>query len=284
MPLPALVLVLVAGLVHASWNLLAKRASAGADFVVLYCGLSCVLFAPLAFLQWQSLPASITGAGWLLVAASGLLHFLYALILQRGYQVADLGVVYPVARGVGPLLSFLGAIALLGEPLSATAALGLVAVTGGIVMLSKSQHASVSWAGIGYGVATGSCIALYTLVDARSVRTIGLPPLLLDYLSNLVRTILLLPVMLTRQRQLRQAARQHGKAALGVAVLSPLAYILVLYAMRMAPVSHIAPAREVSMLFAVGLGATLLGERQGARRLGGAALIAIGVALLSSAR
>jgi len=281
MPFAALLLVVAAGLIHASWNLLAKRASAGADFVMIHSGLTCIVFAPFVFRQWESLPTNIDARGWVLVAASGILHFIYSLILQRGYQVADLSVLYPVARGTSPLLSFLGAIAFLGEPFNWRAFVGLITVVCGIVTVSGGQRFSALRPGLAYGAATGFCIALCNMVDALSIRLIGMPPLLVDYLSNLMRTLLLVPLMLPRHQHLREAMKVHGWAALGVAILSPLGYILVLYAMRMAPVTIIAPTREVSMLFVVVLGAVVLREPQGRRRLCGVALIAAGVFVLS---
>ncbi|MBN9661046.1 MAG: EamA family transporter [Acidobacteria bacterium] len=289
MPVAALLLVLLSGLLHATWNLAAKRAAAGADFVILYSGLTCIVYAPAAIWYWPSLPAHIGWQGWGLVALSGMLHVVYGLVLQRGYQVADLSVVYPVARGTGPMLSSLAAVLILGEHVTWASVSGLLLVVLGILGLSRpngraSAEPGARQRGILYGLATGVCIALYTVVDATSVRVVRMPPLLLDYLSNATRTLLLLPVVLHRGRHMVDAARRHGRAALVVAVLAPMAYILVLQAMQSAPVTRVAPTREVSMLFAVLLGAAVLGERQGFSRLVSAASIATGVITLSLGR
>lgn len=287
MPITALSLILASGLIHATWNLLAKRSSGGSDFVLLFAALSCLVYAPAAIWLWPTLPPMPANA-WFAIGLSGVIHLLYALCLQRGYQVADLGLVYPIARGTGPLLSSLGAIAVLGERLTLGTLCGLLLIVSGIVGLTRrpaseprAQDNPRVLKGLGYGLLTGVLIACYTLADAWSVRLAKVPPLLLDYLSNAVRTVLLLPLLLVRRQQLGEAARRHGWAAFGVAVLSPLSYILALSALRMAPVAHVAPAREVSLLFGVLFGAAFLGERLNAAKVAGAVSIAAGVLVLA---
>src|SRR5689334_10827103 len=114
MPLASLALVILAACVHATWNLLSKRAaSAGPAFVFAYNLFACLACLP--WVMWLILHAALA---WSMPIAtcligSGILHLAYSLALQRGYQVADLSVVYPVARGTGPMLSSIGAFLLL---------------------------------------------------------------------------------------------------------------------------------------------------------------------------
>lgn len=284
MSLSAISLVLAAGAIHASWNLISKKAGGGTDFVMLFSALGCIIYGPIALYLWLSRQAHVEPAAWLWVALSGVLHFFYALALQRGYQVGDLSVVYPIARGSGPVLATVGAVAILGESVSWLSFLGLVLIVGGIFIVSGFRAHTGIVTGIEYGLATGICIALYTLVDASVVRRVALIPLLLDYGSNVTRTALLAPAMIHRRRALLKSFRVNGKEAIAVATLMPLSYILILYAMRLAPVTHIAPAREVSMLFAVLAGATFLGEPHPGRRMMGAGLIAAGVIFISVSR
>jgi drug/metabolite transporter (DMT)-like permease len=283
LPVSALLLVLVAGLVHASWNLISKRTNAGANFVMLYSGLSCVLYMPLAIWFGMDSVRTVSGSAWLWLLLSGMLHLVYALLLQRGYQAGDLSVVYPVARGSGQLLAAIGAIILLGETITPLTVLGYATVLLGIAMIGWSGRdpSSSLQTGLVYGLAIGLAIGCYTLVDARTVRVVHLHPLLIDYNSNAVRTLLLLPVMIRRGSGLQESWRVHRGAALAVAALSPIAYILVLTAMRIAPVSRVAPAREVAMLFAVLLSALVLRERQAGIRFVAAGLIAAGVVALA---
>jgi uncharacterized membrane protein len=132
-----------------------------------------------------------------------------------------------------------------------------------------------------YGLLTGAFIASYTVVDGYAVKVLLMSPILIDYMGNFVRVALLAPVVL---RDLRTAAvlwSAQWRFALLVAVVSPIAYVLVLFAMREAPLSHVAPAREVSMLFAALIGGHLLGEGDRVARLCGAVCIALGVTALA---
>jgi drug/metabolite transporter (DMT)-like permease len=290
----ALGLVLVAALLHAVWNVAAKQAGGDGRFVLLVALLIVGLWAPLGvWAGWDAVP--LWGAReWALVGASGLAHLVYFLTLLRGYRVADLSVVYPVARGTGPLLSSLVAVAVLGERLSALSALGVAAVCGGVFLVAggpallrnigrdEAAHARVR-RGVAWGGATGVLIALYTVIDGYSVKVALISPILIDDFGNLLRIPFSLPAALADRAATLAAWRRQWRAALLVAAISPLAYILVLYAVRMAPLSHVAPAREVSMLFAAALGGRLLGEGDRRLRFAGAGCIAAGVVALAGA-
>ena len=211
--------------------------------------------------------------------------------LLRGNRLSELTVVYPVARGTGPLLSSLGAVLLLGERLSAVGVAGVAAVTlgvffiaGGPALWAKAhdplQRTRVR-AGLGYGAITGALIAGYTLIDGYAVKVMLLSPLLVDYFGNIFRLPFLLPAALRDPLAFVHAWRGQWRHALVVAVLGPLGYVLVLYAVKLAPLSHVAPAREVSMLFAALIGGRLLGESDRGPRIAGAACIAAGVVALA---
>ena len=177
MSLVPLVLVVVAAFIHATWNLLSKRAAAaGPTFVFAYNLVACVAYLP--WVGWIVARGSLT---WSLLIAgcivlSGLIHLAYSLCLQRGYQVADLSVVYPVARGTGPMLSSLGAFLLLGEAPTQQGVLGPLAVVAGIGLISTQGDLGAfrrpgGEAGVRWSMATGSLIAGYTVVDAYGVKT-----------------------------------------------------------------------------------------------------------------
>lgn len=276
----AILIILLAGAVHAAWNLISKRAGVGSDFVLLYAPFSCLLYAPVAIWLWPSFKSPGSLFAWSLIALSGLLHIAYAMLLQEGYEKADLSVVYPIARGTGPLLSSLGAAILFHESITLSLILGVASIIAGIFMLAMPIHFE-NKSGVAYGAATGLCIACYTLVDATTMRKVAMAPLLLDFLANTLRCIFLLPIYLRRRATLGDLAHKAWKPALAVAFLSPISYALVLYAMAHSPVSRVAPLREVSMLFAVLAGSFILSEKQGPRRFFGAGLIALGVVALS---
>ena len=285
MTLTTFFLVVLAALLHASWNLLAKKSGGGAAFVLLGNVVVMALYTPLFALWWwhsPSLVADITLKQWLFIAVSATVHLVYSLTLQRGYQLADYGVVYPVARGTGPLLSSIVAIAFFGEAVNLFSGLGILAIVAGVFVLAGGLRLLAgsterARAGIRWDAATGLFIALYTALDGYSVKFLALSPLLLQYFSNSLRTVFMLPVFIRNHREVRDQWKKNGKYALRIGAVSPLAYILVLYAMQSAPISHVAPLREISMLFAAGFGARLLKEEQLKEKLLGAGLMVLGV-------
>ena len=288
----ALTLVLTAALLHAAWNLVAKKAGGDSRFALLSSLMIVVLWAPVGlWAAWDAVP--LWGwKEWGLIVASGLTHLVYFNVLLRGYAASDLTVVYPVARGTGPLISSFGALLLLGEHMSLPGVLGVFAVTGGVFLIAGGPslwaraHDPVQrqrmLAGLRYGAATGCMIAVYTLIDGYAVKVVLISPILIDYFGNLARLPFMLPGALRRPQAFMTSARALWKHALVLAIVSPFGYILVLYAARLAPLSHVAPAREVSMLFAALLGGRLLGEGERGTRIVGAACIAMGVVGLAA--
>jgi drug/metabolite transporter (DMT)-like permease len=276
--LVAILLVLGAAVAHAGWNLFAKRVSdGGASFVWLTSILSFLLLLPIAVVT--VVREGMPGVWWVAIAATGVLHLAYFLLLQRGYRVGDLSVVYPLARGSGPLLSIVAAVWLLGERPGAIALVGAVAVIAGVFVIGGLGIGGTR--GVGYGFATGVLIAAYTLWDAHAVTTLAVPPLVLMTGSMAVEALLLAPYAITRRPHVGQIWREHKIPVLAVVVLSPLAYALVLFAMRLAPVSLVAPARELSIVIG-SLGAwLLLGEPNPVRRLAGAVIVVAGVAAIA---
>lgn len=289
MTLASLFLILLASFIHATWNLMAKRAAAvGPVFVFAYNLVSCVAYAPwvLHVLANDAMAWDRRVVGFVLL--SGLIHLAYSLCLQRGYQQAELSVVYPVARGTGPMLSTLGAILLLGEAPTAQVLLGLAAVVAGIGLIATRGDLSAfarpgGRAGVRWGTATGGLIASYTVVDAYAVKALGIAPVVLDWFANALHFFLLAPLVLANPRRALRVMRGFWWLALGVGLLSPLSYILVLTALDMgAPLSVVAPMREMSMMVGTLMGMVILREAVGPWRLLGCAGVIAGVILLSS--
>lgn len=288
MPTDALLLVVLAAVCHATWNLAAKRsAHAGGAFLFWSTLLSSLLFAPWAL--WIMLQDGFVWS-WILLAAmvtSGCLHLAYSHALQTGYRKADLSVVYPIARGTGPLLSSLAAFVLLAEVPGPLRLLGLVGVVGGILIIATDGRLDTfarpgAMAGLRWGLLTGALIAAYTLVDGAAVKLLLLSPVVLDWGANVVRTGLLAPQVLRAPQAGLAAMRGHWISAWTVALLAPFGYILVLWAMQQgAPLSVVAPMREMSMMLVALLGMVLLGEPVGRARLAGCGLMLAGVVLLA---
>ena len=287
----ALALVVTAALLHSVWNIVAKKAGGDDRFALITALMLITLWAPVGvWACWGVLPLW----GWLewsVLLASAVVHLVYFTTLLRGYRLSDLTVVYPLARGTGPLLSSFGAVLLLGERLSPIGVAGVAAVTLGVFFIAGGP---ALWAkvhdplqrqrvrtGLAYGAATGALIAGYTLIDGYAVKVLLLSPIVVDYVGNQFRVPFLLPAALRDPAGFWRSWHTQWRYALVVAVLGPLAYVLVLYAVRMAPLSHVAPAREVSMLFAALIGGRLLGEGERGLRIAGAVFIAGGVAALA---
>lgn len=291
MSFSALALVVLAGLIHALWNIAAKKAGGDVRFATFTGVLMALLWAPLGiWLGWDVLP-TWGAVEWAFVLVSGILHVIYYIALLRGYRKADLTVVYPLARGSGPLLSSLVAILLLGERITVLGMAGIAAVVAGVFFIAggpamfRAAHDPAKRArihsGMRYGLITGVFIAAYTVVDGYAVKVVLMSPILLDYYGNFARLVFLVPTVLRDRATAAEHWRKQWKYAVLVATVSPISYVLVLYAMKTAPLSHVAPAREVSMLFAALIGGHLLGERDRLARLAGAALIAFGVMALA---
>lgn len=280
----ALALVGGSAVLHATWNLLAKRARGGAEFVWLFACLTVLVYAPLVVGYVLVVRPTFTWQHAALAAGSSVLHVGYFICLQRGYRVADLSLVYPTARGSGPAIATLLAILLLGERPGVQALAGTALVVTSVFVLAGGNGGRPgARSGLRYGLLTGLFIGCYTVFDGYAVGHAGAEPLLYTYAGELGRTLLLLPLVARRLPQLQVVWRAHRREAFGIALLSPLAYLMVLTAMQFTPVSLVAPTREISILLGTLLGARLLAEGDTRRRLTGAAGMVVGVTLLALA-
>ena len=276
----ALGLVLFAAFIHASWNFLLKKSGGGTGLITIASVISLAIYAPIVLYAAYLSAFHLKPVHLALMLGSGVIHTGYFLLLDRAYRSGgDLSIVYPLARSTGPLLTIVVAIAFLGERPSALALAGAVLIGISALLLAGNPfawHKSEGRHAVGFALLTGCLIATYTLWDKVSVATWLIPPLLYDWGANAFRVCVLLP--LTHRRTpgaMAVAWRERRKTVLTLALLMPLSYILVLTAMVFTPVSLVAPAREVSILFAALMGAHLLREGDVMRRT----LAAIGMVL-----
>ncbi|MGN8084302.1 EamA family transporter [Variovorax sp. 22077] len=276
-------LVLAAAAAHALWNI-ASKYKRGDTFVFVwaYTCASALLWVPIGMvlmakgqqvLDWRLAVGS---------AVSAALHIAYSLILQAGYDRAELGVVYPVARGTGPMLTMLFAVVLLGERLTTVALLGALLVIAGILVVAGNPFGGRRPVpGILWGAATGATIAAYTLWDSYSVTSWHLAPVSYYAGTLLLQGLILTPIALLRRHRIPGVLRVDAVPILIVAVLSPLAYVLVLTAMLSAPVALIAPLRESSIVIGAFLACWLFREDHLARRIAGGVIVLAGIAAIS---
>ena len=278
----ALALVVFSAFVHASWNFLLKKSGGGTGLITAASLLSLAVYAPI-----------VAAAVWLqgydfqpihvaLMFASGMTHTVYFLLLDRAYRSGgDLSIVYPLARATGPLLTIVVAILLLGERPGPAAIAGALLIGASALLLTGnpfSWHKSEARHAVGFALLTGCTIAAYTIWDKAAVAAWLIPPLVYDWGTNAFRCCVLLP--LTNRRNpgaMALAWRERRKTVVAIALLSPLSYILVLTAMVFTPVSLVAPAREVSILFAALMGAHFLREGDVGRRMVAAVGMALGI-------
>ncbi|HWQ60669.1 MAG TPA: DMT family transporter, partial [Negativicutes bacterium] len=219
-----------------------------------------------------------------LIAGTAALHAVYFVLLDKGYQFGDLSVIYPLARGTGPMLAMVAAVLFLGERPSLLAVAGALAIGAGILVLAGNPTKLRDPANrrpIVFALLCGTTIAAYTVWDKIAVSAFLIPPLLYDWAANLGRVLILTPAAARDWGGVGEQWRKNKLSIAAVAVLSPLAYILVLTAMVFSPVSYIAPAREISILIGTLAGTHILREGNAKPRLIAAGAMAAGLVALA---
>jgi drug/metabolite transporter (DMT)-like permease len=286
----ALAIVLSSAFLHAGWNYLLKKSDRKIVFTWWFLLVSVILYFPvfLYFIPEVSIPPK----GWFCIAATGILHAVYFWFMGGAYQRGDLSLVYPLARGSGPLFVPLLAVILLGEKIALLGGIGILFIIGGVycVHLRSFTRSSVLepfralrggaslWA-----LCTGLAIALYSLVDKVGVGLVN-PPVYI-YLLLLITWLLLTPWVLIRERGFLESEwRRHKGAIAAVGFLSGFTYLMILFALTMSKVSYVAAVREVSIVLSAYFGIVFLGERHGPQKLVGAVLITLGVIAIGLSR
>lgn len=279
MPATALLLVLSAACIHATWNLMAKRVRGGMEVVWIYSCVGTLVYGPWALYEYAGRWA---GMGWkeaASLAGSCFWQLAYFVCLQRAYRHGELSLVYPIARGSGPLVAALGALALYHESPSALAWTGIGLISGGVLFFLRGG-AGVAVAAM-WGMATGMLIGIYSLWDKYAISGLHLPPVMLEWTTDLSRAVVLAPIALHRLPETRRTFETEKLRLALIGAMNPLSYILVLTALSLAPLHRVAPLREISIVLGAVLGARFLGERQATRRIIGAVIMVIGVLCLT---
>ena len=286
----ALTMVLLSAVAHATWNFLLKRSNDQDAFVLWLMASISVLLLPLALVLGWRYP--IVYPGWWFILGTAILHALYFALLGRSYVHADLSLVYPLARGMGPaLVPVLGAT-VLRESIAPTAIAGIIAVVigvytvywwGRLAQIVRDPFKVFREPGTRYALLTGVVIAVYTVWDKVGVRYVD--PFLYMYLMSLGSALLLAPLILKRRgmKVMRTEWRYGARDIVIAGLLTFLAYGLVLAALQFSRVSYISPAREIGIVISVGLGTLVLKEPFGRGRMVGSALVVSGVGLIAVA-
>ena len=290
MPISALALVLAAGILHASWNLILKRASERLIVAAWAMLLGAVVFVPALLPAWPP-PAAV----WPFVGASAVVYVAYYACLARAYGDGDFSLIYPIARGTAPAMLALWAVLFLGERPSPGGVLGIITILCGLIVLggaplwSREGGVMDRWhtlrahaRGSRSAFLVAFFISVYSTLDGAAVRQwLPVPYLVLVFgLSGSA----FVGMLATRDgKRVLRVLRTHFRPIVMIAVMTFAAYALVLRAFQIAPISYAGAAREVGIVFGALAGWLLLGERFGRIRSVGAVLVFAGIGLLALA-
>ncbi|MFD5423919.1 EamA family transporter [Streptomyces sp. NPDC127084] len=271
--------VLLAAFTHAGWNALAKSIKDQLLAFTLIGGCSAVIAAVTAC--FAPLPRA---AAWPYLIASVLLHIGYQALLMRSFTLGEFGQMYPIARGTAPLVVSVAAVLFVGERLTPWMLTGVAVASAGLAGVAlwgiRGSGTRPHWPALLAALATGLSIAAYTVVDGVGVRASGTP---IGYVAWLLAMQgLLIPAYAWYRFRgtLLTRLRPHvGRGFLG-AVLSLIAYTLVLWAQTRAPLAPVAALRESSIIVGAAIGALFFKERFGGPRIVAAGLMVVGIGLM----
>jgi drug/metabolite transporter (DMT)-like permease len=273
MAVTALLLALAAAVVHAIWNLLIADAEDPQSAAAVAVAVGVVVFAPVAAWSWRLESSALAYA-----AGSSALELLYLALLTTGYTVAAMSFVYPIARGSAPVLVLAVSALALGRRLSVVAAVGVLLVAGGIVLVRGLRGGTTRVRHLGLALSVGACIAGYTLLDQRGIRHAS-PIAYLELVLAVTAAAYVAGVWRARGAGALHRAVTWRTVLAGVGVFG--SYVLVLAALRLAPAASVAAVRESSVVIAAVWLALSGRERVGAERLAGAVAVVAGIALIS---
>jgi drug/metabolite transporter (DMT)-like permease len=273
----AFALAFTAAWLHAGGNVFLGRRREPEAAIALVLLVGVVAFAPVAALTWR-----VDGRAVPFIVASAVLELAYFAALAAAYRAADVGLVYPIARGSAPVLALVGAVVIVGSSTSPGQVTGVVLVAAGILLVRGVgiAQASSDRRGVLLALLTGLFVAGYTLVDKEGLRHAAAIP----YIELVLVGPAVVYAVAVLARRGRRAFREEASGRLGaVAIVLFATYVLVLLALREAPAASVSAVRETSVLIATVLAALAAHERLRLSRLAGATLVASGVALVALA-
>jgi len=277
----ALLLVVSSGLIHAIWNLFTKKSLNKVVFLWFTQWAAIFVFLPFTINVVTTMTHPVPLIGWGLLVISVLFHGIYVLLLGKTYSKGDLSQAYPIMRGTGPLfVPFIGVL-ILGEHLSMFNWLGVCWIVLGIFFISGLKLGSFKELPnqtVLLALSVGLMITGYTVIDKIVLNYF--PPFPLNEATN-IGNLLALTYTAYRSGAVRREWKINWKTIILGGILAPGGYLLFLEALRLRPVAQIAPMREIGIVFGTLLGVFLLQEAQGKKRIGGSALILLGIFLLA---
>jgi len=271
----ATVLSLTAAVIHAGWNLVAKRAT-GDRYMVLWAQFTAGGLVALPLLVGYQLLFGMSWQGYAWAALSGATHMPYTWLLAKAYTHGDFSVSYPVARGGGAALAAVGGVLFLADHLTALEVVGIAVVVTGLTLLAKGASAT----NLAMALAVAGTIGVYTVLDAKGARTTGTIAYVFATIvgSGVSNTVFSLAT--GRRRDMVEMMRVNWRRAVITGVASMVTYGLVLVAVQHAPVGYVTALRESSVVLAALAGWKLLGEGDHRRRIAAAGVVFAGLLTL----
>jgi Predicted membrane protein len=281
-----LLLVIPAAFTHAIWNYLTKKVGGGSLFIGLVAAVSTVVYLPVVLWIVIKSDMSLNWLQLIWLAISGLWHMIYFCLLEYCYRHGDLSVVYPLTRGSGVLFATICAIFILGERPSIPALIGICLILSGVFVLTRCTETGKSVEinnkrQYFLALICGLTIAAYTMWDKFAVSSLSLNPLVISWCQNFVLFIALLIFNFRERDKVFEHWKVNWPEAMGVGILCPLSYILILIAMTFCQVSYVSPAREFSILIGTFLGRKCLDEAANWWRMVGAGIMVMGIFVLT---
>ncbi len=270
-------LVVFSAIAHPVWNALVK--SAGDRTLTMVAIRIAGLVMGLAVLPFVDWPAP---ESWKWLALTVIVHFGYYALLIRSYDLGDMSVVYPLARGIAPVLTTVTALLFIGEALSTGQMLAVGLISLGLMVLSFGTGAGGP--AVGFALATGIAVASYSFLGGLGVRAAGTVLGFQACLEILTGAGMVGYALVARRPALLPYARRYGAVGLLAGVLSVLGFLAFLLAARSLPLGPVVALRETSVIFGAIMGTLILKEGFGPRRIAASALVVGGIALLALPR
>ncbi|MET3292030.1 UNVERIFIED_CONTAM: putative membrane protein [Brevibacillus sp. OAP136] len=272
----ATLLVICSGVIHACWNLFTKRSLNKQVFLWSIHVLAVAALFPFVAVELFTNALQTPVVYYVLLSFFSQLAYVY--LMSKAYQFGDLSQVYPIIRGTSAFFVPIVGILLFGESLSLFGWVGLACVTGGLLIISglgTSKMDALSYKAILFAFLVGLSTIGYVLGDKVTLQYLS--PLTVLEISNLGFVVAFAWVSLKSKEELRREWQVNKKTIILGAIMSPTSYLLFLLAMKMAPLAHIAPVREIGTVFGTLFGIYILKEQQGLKRVMMSAVITVGI-------
>jgi drug/metabolite transporter (DMT)-like permease len=266
-------LVILSAIAHATWNAMMKSAGDRLlTMIMIRCVGLVIGMAALPFVDWPD------ADGWKWLAATSLVQFAYYALLVRSYDVGDMSVVYPLSRGLAPVLTTVAAFLFAHEDLAGAQVVAVVLISLGIMILSFRSGAS--GLAVGLALATGTTVAGYSFLGGMGVRAAGTVLGFQACLEIVNGSVMLGLALLTRPRAFAALVRRHPGLGVMAGLMSVVGFVAYLIAAKSLPLGPTTALRETSVIFGAILGTLVLKESFGLRRISAAILVVLGISLL----